>query len=124
MTPEQEASLTSGGETTLHSHPFTVNHDLLMRLNELEKVVQVSADYTVQADDDILLLTAFSAFTITLPFTKGGKRVIIILIAGNKNVTVQPQSGETINGASSVTVGTLYSPLRLKAIKGVGYVEV
>ena len=118
----QEQALVSGGEITLHSHPHTVTLDQLHRMQELEKVVFATGGYTVLKDDDIIFVSANG--TITLPLASNGKHVIISATGAATSVTVQPQSGETVNGASSYTISTTYQPLRLKAIKGVGYLEI
>lgn len=122
MTPNQEAELVGGGVTSLHEHENMLSQNDLHRLQQLEKVVFVSADYTARREDDIIYVTG--SWTITLPLAPDGKHVVICSVGGASTVTVAAQSGETVNGASSVTITTNYSPLRLKAIKGVGYLGI
>ena len=122
MKPEQENALINGGVNDLHSHPHIVTQDQLHRLQELEKVVFISTNYTVQSLDDIVFVDA--TCTITLPFAVGGRHVTIVSTNVSATVTVVPQSGETINGTTSYIINTNYKPLRLKAIKGVGYLEI
>lgn len=122
MTPEQEYQLTGGGEINLHSHPHTVTIDQLHRMQELERVVTVTSNYSVGRNDDIIFVnTTSGAVTVTLPLANAGQHVIISRVSGANNVTVSAQSGETVNGAASQTISSSYTPLRLKAIKGVGY---
>ena len=122
MTPEQQNALINGGVNELHSHPHLVTIDQYHRMQELEKVVFISADYAVSRDDDIVFVTANA--TLTLPIALNGKHIIISMIGSATSVTVSAASGETINGSASKTITTTYSPLRLKAIKGTGYLEI
>ena len=125
ITPEQESQLIGGGEIFLHSHPHMVTLDQFYRMQELETVVTVTANYTVLSSDYIVYVnTTAGAVTVYLPVAGNGRHVIISRIAGANNVTVQPQSGETVNGASSYIISTSYSPLRIKAMKGVGYIGI
>jgi hypothetical protein len=94
-------------------------------LDDLERVRNVSTSGGINKNDDIVLVDATSgAVSLTLPFASGGKRVIIIRTLGANNVTITPQSGETINGAASVVISSSYAPLRLKALKGIGFIGV
>ena len=124
MTPQQEFALTGGGVTELHRHPHTVTIDQLRRMYELEQVVFITTNYDSKPTDDIIFVDASSPVTVTMPFASGGRHAIISLIGSAASVSVVPQSGETINGAASYSITTQYKPLRLKAIKGVGYLEI
>lgn len=122
MTPNHEFQLVSGGETTLHSHPHTVTADQYHRMQELERVANVTSNYAAGRDDDIIFVnTTGGAVTITLPLANAGQHVIISRVSGGNNVTVSAQSGETVNGAASQTISSSFTPLRLKAVSGVGY---
>jgi len=71
----------------------------------------VSANYTVTDDDHVILVDATAASrTITLPTAVGraGRAFLIIAVAvgTDKTVTIAPQSGQTINGASSKTLSS------------------
>lgn len=102
-----------------------VSHDHYRRMQQLEKVVTVSANYTAKPEDDIIYVSSVSGVVVvTLPFANSGQHVIISRTTGTNNVVVMPQSGETINGAASQTISTSYSPLRLKAIRGTGYLGI
>lgn len=98
-----------------------LTRDDLLRLYELEKIVNVSGNYTVTDQDDVILVAAASPVNIQLPLAKGGRRVTITRVSGAASVTVLPASGETVNGGASNVISTSYAPLRLKAIKGIGH---
>ena len=101
-----------------------LTHDDLLRYYDLEKVIFTSTDYTVLGEDDIIFVTANVPINIMLPLAKGGRRVIITRIAGASSVTVTAPSGQTVNGASTQVISTSYSPLRVKAVKGLGYLSI
>lgn len=124
MNDRQEAELTSGRDTTLHSHQFdrTPTHDTLSALHGLERVKSVTSAYIATRDDDIILVdTTAAGVAVTLPTARGGKRYSIVRTAGANPVTVVAVAG-TINGAASISINTNYTPARLKAING-NYIE-
>jgi hypothetical protein len=117
----QEHELTGGGDCLLHYHSQDrVTNDILQ---SAENVVSVSSAYTVTYNDDIILATAATPYTITLPIARS-RRVTIVRVSGNASITVVPTASDTINGASSVIISTSYTPLRLKAVAGIGYISV
>jgi len=101
-----------------------ITHDNLLRYYDLEKVIFTSSDYIVKDGDDIIFVTASVPVNITLPLAKGGRHVIITRIAGASSVTVTSPSGQTVNGVSTQVISTSYSPLRVKAVKGLGYLSI
>ena len=101
-----------------------LSRDDLLQYYDLEKVVMVSSSYIVKDSDDILFVTANSPVSITFPLAKGGRRVIISRVWGSSPVTLVAPSGQTIDGASTQTISTSFTPYRLKAVKGLGYLGI
>lgn len=124
MTPDQARELVSGGNTDLHAHDIQVTASMLRRLQDLETVVYVNADYIARYSDDVLLVTATSPVTITLPLARGGQRLTVTRISGSSTVTVIPSSGDNIDLASSKSITTTAAPITLKAVRGAGYFSV
>lgn len=92
---------------------------LRIRGGQHGRIRAVSAAYTVQPDDYILLGNATSAgFTITLPAVAAGEsavddtgRVLIVVKtdSGGNAVTVDGASSETINGSANVALSAQYA---------------
>jgi hypothetical protein len=117
----QEYELTGGGDCLLHYHlQDRVTND---SLQAAERVVSVSSAYTATYSDDIILATAVTPYTITLPVARS-RRITIVRVSGDANITVTSTPPDTINGAASMVISTSYTPLRLKAITGIGYISV
>lgn len=78
-----------------------------------------SASYTATEDDCVIGVTTGSSadVTITLPpvaTTRVGKQLLLIKVdSGNKNIVADGNASETINGATTKTVTTQWSGLRL-----------
>ena len=124
---ETPPELTSGGDCTLHFHSAdrAPTHDTLARLQDLERAVSVTADYTVRREDDIILVDATAGVVVvTLLVARGGKHQTVIRTAGANNVTVTPAGTDTINGGATATVSSSYTPLRLKALAGTGWITI
>lgn len=116
--------LVGGGEITLHSHPHTVTLDQYRRMQQLEKVRNISSNYTVQSDDDYIFSTANTGISVYLPSGSSGRVITISRIQGSGSVTIVPVSGETVNLAANIIISTSFTPKRLKGVKGVGFIEV
>jgi hypothetical protein len=94
-----------------------VSHDLLRRLQELEKVVAPTANYVADGSEDVIFFnTGGSALTCSLRAQRG-LRTSVVKVGGG-SVVVSVQGGGTVNGAASKTISTDYAPLRLKAVAG------
>lgn len=121
MLPEHEASLTSGGNCSLHHHDEDqrVTHDKLRLLWSLEVVKEVAGNYEVGSKDDIVLVTAPSI--LTLPIARNGRRLTIIKVGGVGSVVV---TGGNINGSSPYNIASAFVPLRIKAVDQLGWIEV
>lgn len=114
-----------GGEITTHSHPQTVTLDQYHRMQQLEDVRFVSADYAPTREIDYVFVDATTgAVDIQLPDANAGQHITISRITGTFPVHILPAAGETVNGQSSVSINADHKPQRLKAIKGIGYLEV
>ena len=127
MTPEQEASLTQGGDcfSHYHSEDRIPTQDFLHGLQMVARVVQKSANFTASLRDDYTLVTTTSGIiTVTLPKANSNRVLVFVRVAGANKFTLVRSGTDTINGAATLDVTTSYSPVRLLALKGVGYVQV
>ena len=121
---ELPSSLQGGGDCFDHYHSSdrAPSHDTLARLQQLEKVVTVTATYAaLSADDYIIGDTTAGGFTITLAAPKSGRRVIVMKSVAANTLTVA--SASNINGAATAALTTRWSILSLKAIDGLGWVN-
>lgn len=88
-----------------------------------EKVRNISADYTVTADDDFMLVDTTSAdVNITLPDAISHRKFTVIKVAGANSVIVSPVGTDTVNGAADLTISDSYYPVQFKGIEG-GYIS-
>ena len=127
MTPEEELALLGGGDCTLHSHSFDrdISHDQVLQFQASENVRVVTTTGVVTYNDDILVVnTTSGAVTLTLPKVRGGKTYSIVRTAGANAITIVPTAGDTINLTSSVSISSNFVPMRLKAVKGMGWLQV
>ena len=73
--------------------------------------VQVSADYTAAATSPIILAdTGAGAFTVTLPAARSSVNGTVLFIKnlGANTLTVAASGADTIDGASTLAMGTQY----------------
>jgi len=125
MEIKDEQALTGGGECFLHFHRSEVTLDQLHRMYQLENVKFVTSNCNVNPNDDIIYIdTTGGAVIANLPPANAGQHLVIVKTAGANAVTVLPAIGETVNYAASKAIAAAFVPLRLKAIKGVGYLEI
>jgi len=115
MSPENEYALVGGGETTLHTHPLTISHDILQRLDTITKSPTVTGDTTLTgAEDFVLVDTSAGNITITLPRKIEGLVCEVIKPNAAYTVTILPQAGMTILGAAGATLTAAGSSARFK----------
>ena len=127
MSPEEEMSLLGGNDCPLHYHTADrdITHDQVLQFQDSESVRTVTATGNVTYNDDILLVnTTSGAVSLTLPIARGGKTYSVVRTAGANTVTLLPVSGNTINAAASVVIAASFTPVRIKALKGIGWVQV
>lgn len=84
----------------------------------LETVRRVSANYTVNSEDDYILVDASTPVTIFLPPATNGRKLHICRTSGASTVTLSPIGSDTINGLGSYSITTSYKPVTLKAVPG------
>lgn len=117
LTPQQESTLTSGGDSFdhYHSQDRTVTqrtaHDLQSVLRERE----VAGIYAVTDSDDVLLCTAPA--TISLPKSKNGRELEVVA-AATDSVLCLCSGSDRVYGESSVLLTVLGMALHFKAISG------
>jgi len=127
MTDEEELSLISGGDSNLHSHAFdrAITHDQVLQYQDNEGVRQVSLSYSVTYGDDFIFVDSTSGLIrLQFPIARGGKSYTVVMVAGANSVLLIPSTPDSINGSSSLTISATYSPVRIKALKGVGWIQV
>ena len=127
MSPEEEMSLLGGNDCPLHYHASDrdITHDQVLQFQDSESVRIVTVTGALTYNDDIILVnTTSGAVSLTLPIARGGKSYSVVRTAGANAVTLLPAAGNTINSAASLTISTSFAPVRLKAVKGLGWVQV
>jgi len=127
LTDDQELSLTSGGDCTQHYHSADrdITHEQVLQFQGSETLKLVTASRTVSYEDDFLFVsTVGGAVTLMLPIARGGKAYTVVRLSGASSVTLTPAGTDTINGAGSLVISANYSPVRLKALKGTGWIQV
>lgn len=131
LTEEQMAYLAGGGDCPLHFHTYdqVPTVDTLRRLQQLERVVSVSATTDMATSTsakyaDYLRVDATSVSpTITLPNAKNnGRRITISRVAGANSVIIAAQGGETVSGTT--TISSSFAPRTYKAVSSTAWEEV
>lgn len=114
---DQESSLVGFGDcfTHYHSSDRQATHYLLGQMQQIEAVTERTAPYTATSKDDIILVSAGG--TITLPLAKNGGEFQVIMTSATA-VTVAFSGTDLLYGAGSITMTSLGSSLRFKAITG------
>lgn len=95
-----------GGVTSVNGQTGAV---VLKEPNIAQVVVKKTSNYTVTANDDVVLADATSAgFALTLPTAVGftGMLVLAATTTGTHLVTLNTVGGQTISGSASLTLGT------------------
>lgn len=127
MRPDHEMALVGGGDCFLHFHSEDrrPSRDMLEGLQNLATVVTATADYSASlATDYHLIDTSSGIVAVELAKARGNRLTTFVKTAGGNNLVLTPTAPDTINGASSLIISSTYSPVRLLAIQGVGYVQV
>lgn len=107
-----------------HSDRFP-GRDSRLWQNSQEIIASISSDSALTFNEDYVLVnTTSTVVNLDLPPARNGHKFTIIRISGANNIVVTPSGSETIDGASSKTISSSYSPVRLKAVTGVGYISV
>lgn len=116
-------TLKGGGDCLLHYHNTDKfpSRDSMLWFQDLERVKNIAANYTLTSDDDIIKVTT-TPVTITLPRSRGGKRYTVLNIASGV-VTITPNGTETISGAANITIVGVRSVSVLKAVTG-GWIDL
>ena len=94
----------------VYNHQFTADYED----NSYNPVNQIWTDYTVENDDGVVLIDAsLNSVTVTLPSASEnkGKRLILkaLTIGSGYTITVETQSGETIDGSATYNLSSDYS---------------
>lgn len=126
LTPDQLQSLTSGGDCSLHSHSAdrVVTHEQVLAFQGSEATRVVSGDYDLTYADDFVFVEASAPVALQLPTARGGKSYTVVKISGASLVTIFPGPADTVNGVTSKIITDPYTPVRIKVVKGYGWIEV
>ena len=125
--PLDDPSLTGGGDCFSHWHSSDrqPTHDFLAGLQGVVKVKFPTTSYSVDILDDFHLVnTTGGVVTATLPPANSNRLITFVRTAGASKVTLVRSGTNTVNGTTSLDITSSYSPVRLLALKGVGYVQV
>ncbi|MFG1413974.1 hypothetical protein V5G24_23005 [Xanthobacter sp. VTT E-85241] len=93
--------------------------DNLKRLFDYARpwVVTVAADHTITASNEFVVVDASGDdVVVTLPAAKDFARDTVTVVrsdASGNTLTLEAAAGETVNGASTTTIGGAYASLRL-----------
>lgn len=117
MRPENDASLTGGGDCFSHWHSSDrqATQDLLHGLQGTCKTKSVSATYQINPDDDVIMVSG--ATTVTLPRAKNGQEYTVVR-TGVSTVTINTASPDTVMGLSTLNLTTQWAARTFKAISG------
>lgn len=111
--------LTGGGECHMHYHPSIPNHNDVVADQAAVKVKEVTDDYVVELNDDIIIGNTNSAsLVVTLPPAVGLREYTVVKGASANNLTIVFNGSETCFGQSSIVVVTLGEAKRFKAYLG------
>jgi hypothetical protein len=127
VTPEQEAALVNGGDcfSHWHSEDRRPTQDFLHGLQGVAKVAYPSSNFVVDFRVDYYIVTTSAGVVLaTLPLARGNRVITFLRAGGAYNLRLNPSGTETINGTTHLDLTSQYSPIRLLAIKGMGYVQV
>ena len=127
LSDEEHLSLTSGGDCPLHYHNYdkSITHDQVLQLQDSEKERVITSSEGISYEDDFLFVdTTSGPVTVSLPIARGGKSYTFSRIAGASNITLSPLSPDTINGSASLVISSSFSPVRIKSMKGMGWLQV
>ena len=117
LTPQQEATLTNGGDNFDHWHSSDrqVTQQTLRQLQQLTNIVTAPAIYTVTTLEDIILCPV--ATVLQLPTSKQGMQFSVVR-TGSGAVVCHRAGTDTIFGATNVTLTTLGEAFNFVAIPG------
>lgn len=126
LSSEQFNSLVGGGDCPLHSHSFdrAVSHEQVLAYQGSEASRVVDSDFAVTYSEDYIFVDATTPVTLQLPTARGGKAYTVVKISGGSTVTILPGTSDSINGVASQVITDSYKPLRIKAVKSHGWIEV
>lgn len=116
---EQKEQLTGGGVCHLHHHESHVTRDDLHKISAVKKIMPITSNYTVQADDDIIWADpSLGDITVTLPPAIGTTEFTVTRSGLVNTVTVVFSDGQNCFGATSLNMVDFGAVLRFKAYLG------
>lgn len=127
LTDYEYTALTGGGDCPLHHHESDrlITHEHVQQYQDQESMRLVTASRDVTYEDDYLIVDSTDAAVIlTLPIARGGKFFCIVRFAGANLVTIIPTGSDSVGGSTSIVIDASQSPVRLKALRGFGWIKV
>ena len=117
LTPQQESTLTSAGDSFDHYHSSDreVTHQTLRNLQQIENTISISGVYSVGPEDDIILCS--TAATIQFPLSKSGRQLEVVMV-GTGNVLCLCTSPDLVYGQPNVLLQMQGTALRFKSVSG------
>lgn len=100
------------------------DHRHIETLQSIELVKTVTADYTVDYREDIIIAdTTNNNITITLPKSRGGRKFLIVKGSASNTLIVNFSGGETMLGVASITITSLADRRWFKGVQQ-GYIPL
>lgn len=127
MDASQESELINGGDCRSHWHSEdrVPTQDFLHGLQNVSSIKYPLASYSVDLKYDYHLVNTSGGIVIaTLPQALNNRVITFVRIVGPNNLVLSCSGADTINGGASLTISSSYSPVRLLAVRGVGYIQV
>jgi len=118
MRLDQEAALIQGGDCFSHYHSAdrVPTQDFMHGLQTIARQNPVTANYTVTAKDDYVLVdTSAGNVTITMPRAIGGVEVEILKMFPQNTIFVVPEGSDTILMATGATISIGNAAIHFKA---------
>jgi len=117
LTPQQESTLTSAGDSFDHYHSSdrVVTHQTLRDLQQQVAITTAPSVYAVVFEDDVILCPVATA--LQLPPAKV-RRQFSVVRTGAGNVVCTCAGTDTVFGAPSVTLTTLGQTFNFMAVPG------
>lgn len=108
--------LTGGGKCHKHYHETILTHDDLEKIQTLDKIVNITANYAALYEDDIIVADSTAgSVTVTLPLAKGQRQYIVSKAVATNNVVVNFSGGQNCFGQTSITLVALGAVARFRA---------
>ena len=112
----QERELVSGGDSLLHYHLADRATNAGLQADS-RVVAPTSTPYNIRADEDFLVFdTSGGVVSALMPLARNGREIEIILQVAGNDLTLTPQTGDTIMGQAAAVLAIAGTAIRFRAI--------